>query len=232
MIGVDDLVDSHDSSFLAGLASRLNEETDPAVTLRRVAECAREVAGCGEAALLLTRGRTIAIAASTIAAAREAELVQAEIGEGPALLAIKTGEPQLSGTIADDDRWPSWGPRTASIGFASVFALRLRARGSTLGALSFYSGCSDAYDPALRGRITLFTHHASIVIAASAYADGLCRAVDSHALVGQAQGILMEKYRMSADAAFRVLRRYSQNRNIKLRSLAESVIATRKLPEA
>ena len=58
------------------------------------------------------------------------------------------------------------------------------------------------------------------------------RAVDSHRLVGQAMGILIERHRMTSEQAFGALRRASQENNIKLREVAQRVIETGSEPDA
>ena len=60
--------------------------------------------------------------------------------------------------------------------------------------------------------------------------DSLRQAIDARHVIGQAQGILMERFDLNADQAFSVLRRYSQDRNLKLRAVAEEMIASRELP--
>lgn len=62
--------------------------------------------------------------------------------------------------------------------------------------------------------------------------DSLSDAVDARTLVGQAQGILMERFGLDADQAFAVLRRYSQDHNIRLRHLSKQLVHTRLLPVA
>jgi len=56
-------------------------------------------------------------------------------------------------------------------------------------------------------------------------------AVTSHAIIGQAQGILMERYGVTSEQAFIVLRRYSSHLNQKLRVIADGVTQDRRLPE-
>jgi AmiR/NasT family two-component response regulator len=58
----------------------------------------------------------------------------------------------------------------------------------------------------------------------------MTQAVDARKLVGQAMGILMERYDVDADRAFEVLKRYSQDTNTKLRDVAQQLIDTGKLP--
>jgi PAS domain S-box-containing protein len=56
-------------------------------------------------------------------------------------------------------------------------------------------------------------------------------AIDSHRLVGQAVGILVERHRILAIEAFDRLKQASQNRNLKLRDVATRVIETGAEPE-
>lgn len=60
----------------------------------------------------------------------------------------------------------------------------------------------------------------------------LREALQSRELIGQAQGILMERERITADQAFDVLRRASQHLNRKLRDVAENVVTTGQSPSA
>jgi hypothetical protein len=52
----------------------------------------------------------------------------------------------------------------------------------------------------------------------------LWRAIDGRNLIGQAQGILMERYQLTAEQAFALLRRYSQAQNVKLAILALQLV--------
>ena len=71
----------------------------------------------------------------------------------------------------------------------------------------------------------------SVVLAQVCNERGLWRAVESRGLIGQAQGMLMERYGLTADSAFGVLRRYSQQHNTKLVALAENLTQTGDLPD-
>jgi hypothetical protein len=57
------------------------------------------------------------------------------------------------------------------------------------------------------------------------------RAVESHRLVGQAMGILIERHRMTSEEAFGALRRASQDHNVKLREIARRVVETGSEPD-
>jgi AmiR/NasT family two-component response regulator len=60
--------------------------------------------------------------------------------------------------------------------------------------------------------------------------DNLNRAVAARRRVGLAQGILMTRRQLTADQAFTLLRRESQNTHVNLRAIAQTVIQTGDLP--
>jgi len=67
-------------------------------------------------------------------------------------------------------------------------------------------------------------------MAADKERDELRRAIDGRHMIGMAQGILMERFKLDADQSFSVLRRYSQDRNVKLREVANQLVESRTLP--
>lgn len=95
--------------------------------------------------------------------------------------------------------------------------------GHQLGERSF-----DLDDAALGAT---FAGHASIARASAQTESGLREAIDGRHVIGLAQAILMERFDLSADQAFAVLRRYSQDRNTKLRAVACHVVQARTLPD-
>jgi response regulator NasT len=94
-------------------------------------------------------------------------------------------------------------------------------------ALHRSSGSLDQADRAVAEEVAV---HARIALAAWDSADDLARGLASRSVIGQAQGILMERFSLDADRAFQVLRRYSQDGNVKLVEVARRVIETGALP--
>ena len=76
----------------------------------------------------------------------------------------------------------------------------------------------------------VLARHAAVALARGRHESNLLQAIDARKLIGQAQGISMERFGLDADRAFAVLRRYSQDNNIKLRDVAQRLIDTRQLP--
>jgi ANTAR domain len=86
-------------------------------------------------------------------------------------------------------------------------------------SLSPYADVAEAY-----------AHHASLALGAVMERDNLNRAVAARHRVGLAQGILMTRRQLTADQAFALLKRQSQNTHVKLRTIAQTVIQTGDLP--
>jgi len=135
--------------------------------------------------------------------------------------------------LGPDPRWPAFGPAAARHGYHSVLATALLpdARPPRLsGALNIYSRARDAFDARAIDIALLLATHASLALAhtgavasAELEAAHLRRAVDSRDVIGQAKGILMQRRGITADEAFDVLRRASQDLNVKLADLAKTL---------
>jgi hypothetical protein len=112
----------------------------------------------------------------------------------------------------------------------SVMAFQLFTHGDTLGAMTLYSTKSDAFDDTAREEGRAVAAHIAIAVAAACEIDSLSQGLDSHTIIGQATGILMGRFNLHADVAFRVLARYSSTTNTKLRDVAEDIVRTGVLP--
>lgn len=194
---------------------------------------AGEVCGCDEAGLIIVgRPRAFESVASSSTAIGSAERAQLAGGMGPCVAAL-TGEDISVPDTSDEQRWPKWAQAVIGLGIASVHCLRLVAgaeetSGMTLGVLALYSRSSIYW----AGDADILARHVCVALGALREEEGLRAAVSSRTVIGQAEGILMERYGLGEDQAFAVLRRYSQNANVKLVDVATRVVATRRLPES
>jgi GAF domain-containing protein len=125
-----------------------------------------------------------------------------------------------------DQRWPNYMPKAVAKGLRAQLALRLYTEEETLGGLNLYSTCSDTVDPDARQMAELFASHAAIALGRARHEHQLNEALASRKAIGQAIGIVMERYQIDEDRAFHFLARASQTSNIKLRLIADEVIAT------
>jgi diguanylate cyclase (GGDEF)-like protein len=76
--------------------------------------------------------------AASAASALEFEQLQTELDEGPCLAAYRSGEAVAVTDLAQDDRFPRFGPAAAAAGLVGVFTFPLRHPKGRLGALDLY----------------------------------------------------------------------------------------------
>lgn len=215
---------------LTELAASLDEQETLEETAAHVAAAAVElVPGCEAANVTVRResGR-IEMAAATSDRARRADALQQELSEGPCYEMPVDLEIIESSDIADDPRWPSWGPRAHEAeGLVSVLSIRLLSARGIRGSLNLYSRRSDAFTRESFEVGAMLAVHAAIAVRGALLEKDLAEAVPSSRLVGQAQGLLMERFAMDADAAFAVLRRLSQTSNVKVVEIARRMVTDR-----
>ena len=219
-----------DSSFFAEMALELHAEETLADTLARIVEFAQQALACDQAGILLVHSRThLETMLATNDAVERSHELQHKLDEGPCLDAIE-GEPfYVSGDVDADHRWPRWGAEVAPLGLRSVISVRLASQSRRYGSLNLYSPERDAWEDGDLEVATVFARHASV--ASAHHEAGLKVAAATRNVIGQAQGILMERFEIDADRAFAVLSRLSQHRNVKLRALAEQLVTNRTDPE-
>ena len=207
-------------------------------TLAQVVELAvATVEGCDFAGLFLLEKDVITSPIHTDPIVDEVDALQHECGEGPCLDAITRRLLFYAEDLIDDPRWPSFGPRANAAGIRSVLALPLTNVGS-LGALNLYARYPAAFGVVDRAKGVVLASLAGLAVsAARSHEDEERRAANLNAalatreLIGQAQGILMERERISSDQAFDILRRASQHLNRKLRDVAQDLVDTGMRPE-
>lgn len=152
--------------------------------------------------------------------------------EGPCVDATQTPGPGIV-EVADLDNtalWPLWAPAAADLGVRSVLAVGLApaGRSARLGALNFYAFHADKLNGLDRDMVVLLASHATVALAATnaitaaeLEAAHLRTALTTRDVIGQAKGILMQRRGISSDEAFDILRRASQQLNIKLAAVAQ-----------
>jgi GAF domain-containing protein len=207
-------------------------------TLAQVVELAvATIEGCDFAGLFLLENDVITSPVYTDEIVNEIDALQHETGEGPCLDSVAQRQIFYADDVGEDLRWPRFGPQANAAGIRSVLALPLTTNGS-LGALNLYARYSAAFGVVDRAKGVILASLASLAISAAhshedeeRRADNLNAALATREVIGQAQGILMERERISSGQAFDVLRRASQHLNRKLRDVAQDFVDTGERPE-
>lgn len=211
---------------LARLARSLEQEGDTEETLEGIVRAAIElIPGVEEASIsvVVERHRVNPLAV-TSEVARRIDEVQSETGEGPCLDAIYEKRTVSVPDMRSEKRWPHFAQRAFELGAGSMLSLQMYVEHDNLGALNLFASRPRAFDEESEYIALLFAAHAAVAMAGIRMQQQLSNALTSRDAIGQAKGILMERHTITGDTAFKVLSRYSQEQNIKLREVAEHLV--------
>src|SRR4051794_30700553 len=157
-------------------------------------------------------------------------------GYGPCLHAAGTGEAVEITDTRTEPRWPDYMERAAELGALSSLSVPLGSSESMGAALNIYAREPAAFTEDSRQAGRRFARFAGVAVAnmyayqnARELADNLQAALKSRALIDQAKGILMERFKLTADQAFKLLAQASMAANRKLRDIADHLVATGEL---
>lgn len=208
------------------VARSLNREVPLDELLQLIVEsCVDTVPGVDEAGIsLLRRNGRIETVAATAQVVRDLDAVQYEVGEGPCHDAIRGDGMRCVDDLAHDDQWPAYAPRAVELGIHSQLGLQLYVEDTTLGGLNLYAFQPNAFDEMTPRVAGLFATHAAHALGRRITHDQLSEAMDSRKIIGQALGIVMERYHLDEDRAFAFLTRVSQTGNVKIRTLAAQLV--------
>ncbi|WP_246187118.1 GAF and ANTAR domain-containing protein [Microlunatus speluncae] len=212
------------------LSTSVHEATTIEETVEAVAGFAVGSLGCTAAAILLgKKAAQLELAASTDDTF--GKIVAADPSRGPYRDAFGSDTAVIIDNLPAETRWPDWPPvADPGHGLRSLLVLRFKVADHPAGVLVAGHPEPAAFDVDEEAIAHIVTRHASIAVAVARQQESLAEAVDARKLVGQAMGILMERYGIDDVKAFGVLRRYSQQSNTKLRTIALELIVTRTLP--
>lgn len=221
---------------LAHMARDLLAQNSVQDTLARIVEHAVDIVdGCSDAGVLVLRHRQrVETLAVTSEAVRASDQIQGELNEGPCVDAAKEGEQiyRISDLTESQQRWPNYAPYARKLGFRSMMGFLLFTDEDHFGALDLYGTQPHAFTEHSEQAGWILASHAAVALSSARTEADLHRAIDTRQEIGEALGIVMERYKLSEDQAFDKLRKSSQDRNIKLRDLAHQVTRTGDIPGA
>jgi GAF domain-containing protein len=219
------------STATALLGIRLNNRPLEEVLQQFVQIAKDAVPGAGEVSNTLVRDDKGWTAAYTGRLALDADELQYERGYGPCMDAGRTGTVLLIDDTRVETRWPDYTAHVAARGVLSSLSVPLPIQTDVIGALNIYSREPSAFSPEaveiaeeLAGHVAVAVGNAIAVTEATTLVEQMRKAMDSRSVIDQAMGVIMAQNRCDADAAFAILTRASQNRNIKLREIARSAV--------
>ncbi|MCQ8834339.1 GAF and ANTAR domain-containing protein [Streptomyces malaysiensis] len=213
---------------MATMARDLLAQESVEATLERITEAAVDlVEGCDAAGILVLHGRHVETLAPTDGLVVRSDRLQERLGEGPCFDAARRLGGERVFRIKDfsqpEEYWPDYVGQARGLGIGSMMGFLLYTEHENLGALNVYSRRPAAFTKASETAGWLLASHAAVAFSSARTADQLQQAVETRHTIGEAMGILMERLRITEDDAFALMRRVSQERNVKLRDIARQI---------
>ena len=187
-----------------------------------VSSAAASVPGAEQAgvSLLHADGRIVSQSVSD-ESVNEVDQLQAQFREGPCVTALWDEHTvSVEDMVTEAWRWPRFAPAAVESGVGSMLSFQLFARNSSLGALNLYAEQPRSFGPEARTLGGLFAMHAAASLGEARHVAQLQEALASRDVIGQAKGVLMERFGVDAEQAFNMLTRSSQETNMKLTAVA------------
>ncbi|MBM9475575.1 GAF and ANTAR domain-containing protein [Nakamurella flavida] len=221
------------AAAFAGFARSVQQQDDPDRTLDEIVRAAVDlIPGCDDGSIsVVFRRRTVSSQAASGELPAVIDALQESTGQGPCLDAAYAHETVRVPDMAVETRWPVFAPLAAEAGAAGMLACQLYVEGDDLGALNLFSRTPGGLDEESEHIALMFAAHAAIAYATVQRREVAARTVATRQLVGRAEGILMERHRVTAEHAFQMLVRVSQHRNVKLRDVADRLVHSGRLDD-
>jgi GAF domain-containing protein len=211
---------------LAIAAREIDSQRDLPSTLEAIVHAAaRSLPDIDHAGITITHqiGR-VETRAGTVPLAWELDVLQHELAEGPSVDVLTVDEVTTVNRLERETRWPTYVPRAVERGLKAQLGLRLYVEDETLGCLNLYSTQAEVIDPEVAHMAVLFATHAALALGRVRQEENLHTALHTRKVIGQAVGIVMERFTLGETAAFAYLTRVSQHSNTRLRDVAEELV--------
>ena len=211
---------------LAEAAATMAVRGNPDDTLDAIALSARAaVPGFDDvsATVVATDGAVMTMAA-TSTFVQDLDSLQYQLGEGPCLSAVREQQLVMAERFEQQQRWPRYRSRAVGVGIRSQMAVHLSTEDEVLGALNFYSKTSDTIHAEAFHRASLFATHAALALGYARRVEALQASAQTHRLVGQAIGMLVERFEIDDERAFYYLVRVASKGGLELREVAREVV--------
>jgi hypothetical protein len=151
--------------------------------------------------------------------------IQQRHREGPCLTAAWEEKTIHVANLQTDERFPLYArDALEQTPIKSVMAFQMWVAGETMGALNVYAETANAFGPGSRAIGLVFAAHSSVAWNAARRDEQFKRALGSRDVIGQAKGMLMERYGVDAIQAFDLLRKLSQDSNTPLVDIAADLV--------
>ncbi len=177
--------------------------------------------------LLIGKEHTFETVPKDASLTNELHRLQMQFDEGPCVQAALGDLIVRTDDFREETRWPQYAPACVQIGVLSGLSFKLYTSDRTAGALNLFGFQPNIWRGEAETIGAILAAHAAAAILASQEGEQLEAALSTRDRIGQAKGIVMERYKVDDVQAFEMLRQISQDSNTKLVEVAQRVIDTR-----
>lgn len=199
----------------AGVEEMLTKLTSASVAL---------VSGAEFAKISLVEDEHLRSLAATSELAALLDGAQQAAGQGPCLDAINAQKPVRCGDLRTDVRWPRFASAATAAGVHSVLSCPLDMPGVTGATLSLFGSQPEAFGMESDATAAMLANHAAIALVTAEHERQFRAALSTRDVIGQAKGMIMERFGVDSASAFAMLKRISQQTNTPVRQLAASLV--------
>jgi transcriptional regulator with GAF, ATPase, and Fis domain len=213
---------------LSELARGLHHVDDPDDVLREVVQAAIDLvpgAQAGSVTALINSGKRVEHKAASGDLPAHVDALMSEVGEGPCLDALVHEHRIIRvDDMREEARWPQFAPRAIELGAISMLAFPMFVKDDIRCALNLYADAARAFTDESEHVGRLLAAHAAVAYSGAKREKNLLAAIETRDLIGQAVGVLMERYSITSSRSFETLVRFSRQSNRKLRDVAAELV--------
>jgi GAF domain-containing protein len=217
----------------AGLADTLVAGYDVVDLMQRLVDTCRDLLDVTASGVLLAdETGELDLLASTSEASRLVEVFQLSAYSGPCIESYTTGEVVSLPDIAEAPaRWQQFRDKAVKEGFASIVAIPLRLRETTIGSLNLLRDAPGDLPEndlvaaqAFADVATIGILHQRTLQESETIREQLRTALTSRIVIEQAKGVIAQLHKVSIDEAFAVIRAYARRNQLGLTTVATAVV--------
>jgi transcriptional regulator with GAF, ATPase, and Fis domain len=217
------------ANVLRGLADLVYAGDDYDEMYQAVCDAAPHlVDGCDHASIMLKQGQHYRTVAATDEVARRIDELELQVGEGPCVDAVEEEAAQLDTDIAHDSAWPALRDQiVAETSVRSMAGFRLLVDNRKAGALNLFSDRPHGLSGDSVDQAAVLAAFASVALMAANHkeqANTLREGLSSNREIGKAIGLMMAFHKVGDDEAFEILRKASQDMNVKISEVAGQIV--------
>lgn len=187
-----------------------------------------DIPGSQYAGITVTTGRRrVETPASTHEYPVLLDKIQQRYLQGPCFAAAANHHPVVRvDDLTTEQRWPEYcRDALTSTPVRSILSFQLFTTQQTMGALNVYAETANAFDDRAEEIGIVYATHTALVWDSVLRENQFRSALASRDIIGQAKGMIMERFDIDALRAFQMLKQLSQEANVPITDIAARIIS-------